>query len=252
MQIGLSCMSDSDAFVTIASIWIAFAALGGIVSYAHWPPVLAMVWISENLIVLTLVGLSWSVSETDNFLAFTFGWVIFAVLGGAVIYTSWPPLLSIVWVIENLIALTLASLFKTWSMDKGLWVWASDERTQRRLIKRVSESKHMMVALEAIMKREEGLSNAELDDLISDNSNWMTLWVMRQLLSLGLVEYQVDLFGNSGRYTLTNLGRDTLQKLKGGVTSGKPPVQMARPPTPPGPMASSPTAPKIQTKPTQT
>jgi hypothetical protein len=245
-------MSDTDTFLAIASGWIALTALGGVVIYAHWPPVLAMVWISESFIVLTLVGLSWSMSKTDTFLAFTFGWIIFAVLAGAVIYAYWPPSLSIVWIIENLLAFTLASLFKTWSLDKGLWVWASDERTQRRLTKKVSESKRMMVALEAIMKREEGLSNAELDDLISDNSNWMTLWVMRQLLSLGFVEYKVDLFGNAGRYTITDLGRDTMQKLTGKATSAQPPAQTARPSTSAGPVDSSPAAAKLQTKPPQT
>ncbi|MDA4124211.1 MAG: hypothetical protein OK438_01980 [Thaumarchaeota archaeon] len=252
MQISPASMSDGDTFVAIASGWIALSALGAVIIYAHWPPVLAIVWISENLIALTLVGLTWSLNDTDKFLAFTFGWIIFGVLSSAVIYAYWPPLLSVAWIIENLLAYAVVSLSKTWSMEKGLWVWASDEKTQRRLTKKVSESKRLMVALEAIRKREEGLSNAELDDLTSDNSNWMTLWVMRQLLSLGFVEYQVDLFGNSGKYKLTALGRDTLQKLTGQAPSVKPPAQTARPSTSPGPVASSPDSEKLQTKPAQT
>jgi hypothetical protein len=244
-------MSDTDTFVDIAFVWIVLAALGGIIIYAYWPPLLAMVWISENLVVLTLAGLFQSMSDTDAFAGVAFVWIVLAALGGIIIYAYWPPSLAIAWMLESLIALILVGLSRTPSMEKGLWVWASDERTQRRITKKVSESKHLMAALEAINKRKEGLSNAELDDLISDNSSWMTLSVMRELLSLGFVEYQVDLFGNPGRYTLTDLGRDILQKITGQVASVKPSAQVAQPSTPPGPMVSSPAVAKPETRPAQ-
>jgi len=109
-----------------------------------------------------------------------------------------------------------------------------------------------MAALKAIMKSKEGLSNAEIDDLLSDNSNWMTLWVMRQLLSLGFVEYRVDFFGNPGRYTMTDLGRDVLQKLTGQAPPVKPTVAPVQPPPPPSTTTSPPAQPPPQTKPAQT
>jgi hypothetical protein len=244
-------MSDTDTFVDIALVWIVIATLGGIIIYAYFPPLLAMVWIFENLIVLTLAGLFRSVSGTDAFAGVAFVWIVLAALSDIIIYANWPPSLAIAWLLENLIALTLVGITRTPSMEKGLWVQASDERTRRRITKKVSESKHLMAALGAIMKRKEGLSNAELDDLISDNSSWMTLSVMRELLSLGLVEYQVDLFGNPGRYTLTDLGRDIMQRLSGQVASVKPSAQVAQPTTPPGPMASSPAVSKPETRPAQ-
>jgi hypothetical protein len=190
-------------------------------------------------------------SDTDTFVDIAFVWIVLAALSGVVIYAYWPPSLAIAWVFETLIALALVGSSKTPSMEKGLWVWASGERTQRRITKKVSESKHLMAALEAIMKRKEGLSNAELDDLISDNSGWMTLSVTRKLLSLGFVEYQLDLFGNPGRYTLTDRGRDIMQKLTGKVASVKPSAPVAQPSTPPGPVASSPAVAKTETRPTQ-
>jgi hypothetical protein len=125
-------------------------------------------------------------------------------------------------------------------MNQGLWVWPSDERTQRQLAKRVSESEHLMAELKAIMRSKEGLSNAELDDATSDNSNWITLWATRQLLSLGFIEYKVDFFGNPGRYTLTDLGRDVLQKLTGQPAPAKPPAAPVKPPAPPATTAPPP------------
>jgi hypothetical protein len=101
------------------------------------------------------------------------------------------------------------------------------------------------------MKRTEGLSNAELDDLTSNNSGWMTISVMRELLSLGLVEYQVDLFGNPGRYALTDLGRNVMQKITGQAASVKQSAQVAQPSTPPGPKASSSATAKPETRPAQ-
>lgn len=118
-------------------------------------------------------------------------------------------------------------------MNQGLWVWSSDPGKQRQMIKEILESEHLMAALKAITKSKEGLSNAELDDVLSDNSNWMTLWVTRQLLSLAFIEYKVDFFGNPGRYSPTNLGRDVLQRLTEQLNPAKPVVQTAVPSPPP-------------------
>jgi len=244
-------MSDTDTFVRIALVWIVIAAVIGEIIYAYWPPLLALVWIIENLIVLTLVGFFQSVSDADAFAGVAFVWIIFALLSAVVVYAYWPPSLTIAWLIENFVALALVGMFRTPSTEKVLLVSASDERTQRLITKKVSQSKHLMAALEAIMKRKEGLSNAELDDLISDNSSWTTRTVTVELLSLGLVEYQVDLFGNPGRYTLTDLGRNIMQRITGQVASIKPSAHVAQPSPPPSPMASSPTVAKPETSPSQ-
>lgn len=118
-------------------------------------------------------------------------------------------------------------------MDKGLWVWPSDPKGQRRTLRRVAQSGRLMAALTGIAKSKEGLSNAELDELLNDNSNWMTLWSVGQLLSLGFIEYKVDLFGGPGLYSLTELGRNALSAITGQPTPPKP-AQAPQPSAPGG------------------
>lgn len=107
-------------------------------------------------------------------------------------------------------------------MNKGLWVWPADQREQAKTLRRVAASRHIMAALGALSKSKGGLSNAQLDDAISDNSNWMTRWVIDQLVSLGFAEYHVDFFGGPGKYMLTELGTRAY-----GFITGKP-VQQAQ------------------------
>jgi hypothetical protein len=115
-------------------------------------------------------------------------------------------------------------------MNQGLWIWPSEAREQARVASKISESEHLMTALKAIAKSKEGLSNPELDDALSDNSNWMTLWVVRQLTSLGFIDYKVDFFGGPARYALTDLGAETLRKLTGQAAPPKPTAPPAQPP----------------------
>lgn len=115
-------------------------------------------------------------------------------------------------------------------MNKGLWVWPSDPKGQRAVIGELAESHLLVRALTAIAKSKEGLSNAEVDDLTSDSSNWMTLWVVRQLISLGFIEYKVDYFGGPGRYTLTETGRSALPAVTG---QPQPKASVPAPPVPP-------------------
>ncbi len=114
-------------------------------------------------------------------------------------------------------------------MNAGLWVWPSDTKAQQKVLRMVAGSPQLLHAMTFLSKNKEGLSNSELDDLMADNSNWMTLWTVKQLTSLGFVEYKVDFFGGPARYQLTELGRNAL-----GTISGKPaqPTQPA-PPKPP-------------------
>lgn len=125
-------------------------------------------------------------------------------------------------------------------MNTGLWVWPSDERAQRRVLRKVGEAKHLVPAMAAIAKSKDGLSNSELDAGISDNSEWMTLWVVRQLTALGFTEFKVDFFGEPARYQLTDRGRSALASI-----TGKPMAQPQRPPAqpptpPPAPQTTGP------------
>jgi hypothetical protein len=114
-------------------------------------------------------------------------------------------------------------------MDRGLWVWPQDLKDQERMLRKVAGSPHLTAALQAIVRSEVGLSNSELDELLADNSNWMTLWSVRQLLALGFIDYQVDLFGGPARYTATELGRKVLATI-----TGQPSQQREPTPAPPG------------------
>lgn len=100
-------------------------------------------------------------------------------------------------------------------MPKGLWVWPADQRGQRSMLRKVAASSHLMAALSALAKSKEGMSNAELDEAIRDSAEWTTLWVVRQLTSLGFVEYKVDLFGNPARYQLTDQGGAAFSTITG-------------------------------------
>jgi len=138
-------------------------------------------------------------------------------------------------------------------MTKGLWNWPSDPRAQKRTLRKVAGSPHLLAAMVAISKSKEGMSNAELDDSISDSSEWTTLWVIRQLTSLGFIEFKVDFFGNPARYSLTDSGRAALSAITGQPLSPKPaaPAAPAAAPAPPvqPPVAPKPSAPAPQTAP---
>ncbi len=113
-------------------------------------------------------------------------------------------------------------------VNKGIWVWPSDERAQGVLLTAITKSPHLIAAMSALAKSKDGLSNAQLDDTLGDNSNWMTLWVVRQLTALGFAEFRVDLFGGPAKYFLTELGTSVLSRV-----TGKPaPVQPKSAPTP--------------------
>jgi len=114
-------------------------------------------------------------------------------------------------------------------MTRGLWIWPSDPRDQRRVLRNVAASPHLMAALTAIGKSKEGLSNAELDDAINDSSEWTTLWVVRQLTSLGFIEFKVDYFGNPARYQFTEAGRGALSMITGQPLPQKPPPPQLAP-----------------------
>jgi hypothetical protein len=124
-------------------------------------------------------------------------------------------------------------------MPKGLWVWPSDPKAQRKVLMKVAESPHLVAALTTIGKSKDGMSNAELDDAINDSSEWTTLWIVRQLMALGFVEFKVDFFGNPARYQLTEIGRTALATITGQPIAPKPPSV-----APPQPAAPAPPVPR--------
>ncbi len=97
----------------------------------------------------------------------------------------------------------------------------------------VAASPRLVAAMTFLSKSKDGLSNSELDELTSDNSNWETIWTVRQLLSLGFSEYRVDHFGGPARYALTELGRNVF-----AVISGKP-LPAAPKPAAPAPVVQA-------------
>ena len=119
-------------------------------------------------------------------------------------------------------------------MEKGVWTWPPDPRGQRRVLRAVSDSPHIISALQGIVKSKEGMSNAELDDAINDVSEWTTLWVIRQLTSLGFTDYKVDFFGNPAKYQLTESGRAVLSTIMGQSLPQRP-VAPVPPPAPAAP-----------------
>jgi hypothetical protein len=109
-------------------------------------------------------------------------------------------------------------------MNTGLWVWPSDAKAQQDALRTVASSPRLLHAMSLLTESKEGLSNSELDDLTADNSNWVTLWTVRQLTSLGFVEYKVDFFGGPARYRLSDLGRNVLGMITGRPVQQKPSV----------------------------
>ena len=129
-------------------------------------------------------------------------------------------------------------------MVSGVWLWPADPKAQRRVLRRFSQYPHLVAALTALAKSKEGLSNSELDEAMADNSEWMTLGVIRQLTSLGFVDFKVDFFGGPAKYQLNDLGRNAYSAVTGQPAPAPPKPPAPAPaqaiPTPPPPRPSPP------------
>lgn len=97
-------------------------------------------------------------------------------------------------------------------MMKGFWIWPANQESQARIIDRLRGTAIADV-LTALSKNKTGLSNAQLDMLMDNNSQWNSISTLSQLLALGFAEYRVNIFGDSGKYLITELGRDALDRL---------------------------------------
>ena len=70
--------------------------------------------------------------------------------------------------------------------------------------------------LATLSKSPNGLSNAQLDRLLMNNSQWRTLAHMKELMALGFVTYNVQFFGEPGKYELTDLGKAATSRIQVG------------------------------------
>lgn len=100
---------------------------------------------------------------------------------------------------------------------RGIWIWPADAAQQDNILHKVAREDEMLTIMEALDKSPNGLSNAQLDNLLSNNSQWRTLLHMRELTSLGFVRYSIPYFGNAGQYQLTDLGRSAVARIKAGL-----------------------------------
>ncbi len=94
---------------------------------------------------------------------------------------------------------------------RGIWVWPESESEQKKAADKIRSSEPLLGILSAVAKSKDGLSNAQIDLAVRNNSQWNTRWPVSELLGLGLIEYKVDLFGDPGKYTITELGKSVLQ-----------------------------------------
>jgi len=97
---------------------------------------------------------------------------------------------------------------------KGIWVWPSEPNEQDKVLRTILREDELVTILVALAKNAGGLSNAQLDRLLANNSQWRTLSHMRELVALGFVEYHVQFFGDSGKYCLTDLGKTVVSEIQ--------------------------------------
>jgi hypothetical protein len=97
---------------------------------------------------------------------------------------------------------------------KGIWTWPSEPKEQDKTLRRILGEDELFTILLTLMNNQEGLSNAQLDSLLKNNSQWRTLSHMRELIALGFVKYHVQFFGDPGKYQLTDLGKTVVPRLQ--------------------------------------
>jgi hypothetical protein len=97
----------------------------------------------------------------------------------------------------------------------GIWFWPSEAKEQTKVLQRIRREDELTTIVAALAKGQEGLSNAQVDNLLRNNSQWRTLIHMEELTALGFVEYKVQIFGDPGKYHLTDLGRSVLAQITG-------------------------------------
>jgi hypothetical protein len=97
---------------------------------------------------------------------------------------------------------------------RGIWVWPSEPKDQDKALQKILREDEFVAILIALANNPEGLSNAQLDRLLANNSQWRTLFHMKELMALGFVDYHVQLFGDAGKYQLTDLGKAIVSRIQ--------------------------------------
>jgi len=96
---------------------------------------------------------------------------------------------------------------------KGTWVWPADPSAQKKILRKIVSEDELVPILMTLAKNSEGLSNAQIDRLLLNNSQWRTLPHLEELIALGFVGYHVQFFGHPGKYVLTELGKTIVAGL---------------------------------------
>ena len=95
---------------------------------------------------------------------------------------------------------------------KGVWLWPEEDR--KRALGKL-RTPHILKILTTLQdKGKEGLSNSEIDSLLGTASQWVIFWELRELMALGIVEFDVQFFGEPGKYHLTQEGLSILQEIR--------------------------------------
>jgi hypothetical protein len=97
---------------------------------------------------------------------------------------------------------------------KGIWFWPSEPKEQDKTLQKVLREDEFVTILLNLAKSSEGLSNAQLDKVLGNNSQWRTLLHMKELMALGFVEYRVQFFGDAGKYQMTELGKTIVSRIQ--------------------------------------
>jgi hypothetical protein len=105
---------------------------------------------------------------------------------------------------------------------KGFWTWPSDPKDQEKVVEKITQEDELMSIMTMLSKSPDGLSNAQLDRLLANNSQWRTLTHMNELIALGFVQYNVQFFGDPGKYILTELGKTIASRTKGAYGASSP------------------------------
>jgi len=97
---------------------------------------------------------------------------------------------------------------------RGIWAWPSEPKEQDKALQKILREDELVAILAALANNPEGLSNAQLDRILTNNSQWRALLHMKELMALGFVDYHVQLFGDAGKYQLTELGKAIASKIQ--------------------------------------
>ncbi len=96
---------------------------------------------------------------------------------------------------------------------EGIWTWLDDPKGRRSVLKEISSNKSMVKLLVALSSTNVKLSPYEAEEMMG-LPHWASFWAIRQLQSLGLIKYEINVFGDFGYYSITDRGKEALELLK--------------------------------------